>query len=202
MNKCKLIVRDAVNVRFEGLDVAVRRKISDALKFKVPEARHMPLYKLGRWDGTVSFCSIGGATYLNLLDRILPILGDAKVEIEIDDQRPLYDFRLARVHADHFADRVWPPGHPLAGRQIELRDYQVNAINQFIDNLQGIAVIATAAGKCLDQDTLLEIDIDETTEFGKFLLNTVNYQKVATGTGVDRTFSENSRATVETDGSQ
>ena len=38
----KLIIRDEVNVKFEGLDVITRRKISDKLKFFLPYAYHLP----------------------------------------------------------------------------------------------------------------------------------------------------------------
>ena len=55
MPTCKLIIEDEVNIKLEGLDVDVRRKLSNALKFDVPYARYMPQYKLGRWDGKVAF---------------------------------------------------------------------------------------------------------------------------------------------------
>ena len=73
MAKVTLEIRDEVNVKFVGLDVKTRRKISDAVKYFLPYAYHMPAYKLGRWDGCVRFCDIGGRTYLNLLDQLLPI---------------------------------------------------------------------------------------------------------------------------------
>ena len=58
MKNATLIIRDEVNVKFEGLDPATRRKISNSLKFMLPYAYHMPAYKLGRWDGCVRFCDI------------------------------------------------------------------------------------------------------------------------------------------------
>ena len=51
----KLIIRDEVNVKFEGLDVITRRKISDKLKF-FPGVYLFA--KLGRWDGNIRFCDI------------------------------------------------------------------------------------------------------------------------------------------------
>ena len=51
MPTCKLIIEDEVNIKLEGLEVDVRRKLANALKFEVPYARYMPQYKLGRWDG-------------------------------------------------------------------------------------------------------------------------------------------------------
>ena len=55
MKSCKIIVRDEVNIKLEGLDLDVRKKLVNEFKYMLPYARHMPSYKLGRWDGTVSF---------------------------------------------------------------------------------------------------------------------------------------------------
>jgi superfamily II DNA or RNA helicase len=109
----------------------------------------MPLYKLGRWDGTISFCTAGGATYLNLLDRLLPILAEEGYEVELDDRRPDYDFKFPEITDELFADKMWPEGHEMAGEPIILRDYQVDAIQRFTQNLQSVQEIATGAGKTM-----------------------------------------------------
>ena len=75
MSNCKLTIRDEVNIKVDGLSVETRRKIVNKLKFDLPYARHMPAYKLGRWDGTVSFFSLGGTTYLSMLEQVLEELG-------------------------------------------------------------------------------------------------------------------------------
>ena len=87
MSSCKLIIRDEVNIKLEGLSVETRRKIVNKLKFDLPYARHMPAYKLGRWDGTKTYFGIGGTGYLAHLDVILPIVEDAGYEICIEDLR-------------------------------------------------------------------------------------------------------------------
>lgn len=98
MSSCKLIIRDEVNIKFEGLSVEVRRKISNLLKFELPYARHMPQYKLGRWDGTTTFFGLGGNGYLNHLDVILPVLEECGVDIEeIDDQRQVHNFNFQPI---------------------------------------------------------------------------------------------------------
>lgn len=147
MKQCKLIIRDAVNVRFEGVDIVTRKQMTGALKFVVPSARHTPQYKLGRWDGTVSFCSPTGSTYLNVLDRVLPLLHDW--EIIVDDRRPLWEFAFRPVDEQTFAHKTWPLGHTLAGQPIILRDYQVGAITRFSQDLQSVQQISTASGKTI-----------------------------------------------------
>ena len=88
MASCRLIIQDEVNVKLEGLEVDVRRKIANALKFEVPYARYMPQYKLGRWDGKVNFFGIGGTGYVNHLDTIVDVLQRNNVEIiDIQDDR-------------------------------------------------------------------------------------------------------------------
>jgi hypothetical protein len=109
----------------------------------------MPAYKLGRWDGMVRFCDVGGRTYLHLLDRLLPIVMNDGYEIEVEDHRQSYKFDFQPVSEDSFDHIMWPPKHPAAGEPIILRDYQVSIINMFLENPQGIAEVATGAGKTL-----------------------------------------------------
>lgn len=149
MGKCVLEIRDEVNVRFTGLDVKTRRKISDAVKYFLPYAYHMPAYKLGRWDGCIRYCDIGGRTYFHLLDRLLPIVASDGYEIEVIDKRLKWDFSFNQVTKDSYKHVSWPKGHPVEGQPIELRDYQVDIINKFLDNPQCLQEIATGAGKTL-----------------------------------------------------
>ena len=74
MSTCKLIIEDEVNIKLEGLEVDIRRKLANALKFEVPYARYMPQYKLGRWDGKVAFFGIGGSGY-SFVDLVADMSG-------------------------------------------------------------------------------------------------------------------------------
>jgi superfamily II DNA or RNA helicase len=151
--KPRLRIIDEVNVKFENLDPMIRRKIVAALKFLVPYARHMPAFKLGRWDGKVAFATVGGATFINLLDRVFPILIEAGIDLEtgidIIDERPSFDPVFPTVDENFVSDRVWPAGHPIAGQPIMLRDYQVDAINNYTANLRSLQSISTGGGKTL-----------------------------------------------------
>jgi len=157
MASCKLIIEDEVNIKIEGLDVDVRRKLSNALKFEVPYARYMPQYKLGRWDGKVAFFGIGGTGYVNHLDTITEVLTKNKVQIvDIEDRRHPIDLSFDQVTERYWADQGvrWPKGHPAEGEEIILRDYQVEAINNFANNPQSLQQIATGAGKTITTATL------------------------------------------------
>ena len=149
MGKCVLEIRDEVNVRFQGLDVKTRRKISDEVKYFLPYAYHMPAYKLGRWDGCIRYCDIGGRTYFHLLDKLLPIVTEDGYEIEVKDARKKWNFSFTNVSKDSYQHVLWPKKHPAEGEPIILRDYQVDIINKFLDNPQCLQEVATGAGKTL-----------------------------------------------------
>ena len=149
MSKCVLEIRDEVNVRFTGLDVKTRRKISDEVKYFLPYAYHMPAYKLGRWDGCLRFCDIGGRTYFHLLEKLLPIVANDGYNIEVKDLRKSWEFNFKKVEQTDYEHIAWPPRHPVAGTPIILRDYQVDVINKFLENPQCLQEIATGAGKTL-----------------------------------------------------
>jgi len=148
--RCKIIINDEVNVKIEGLPVEIRRKIANKMKFSVPYARYLPQYKLGRWDGKVGFFGLGGNGYVNHLDTIINILQESGVEIEeIDDKRQKVDLKFDKIDKDYFANKTWPKGHLCEGQNIELRDYQVDVVNNFLKEPQSLQEVATGAGKTI-----------------------------------------------------
>jgi len=148
--RCKIIISDEVNVKIEGLPVDVRRKIANKLKFSVPYARYLPQYKLGRWDGKVGFFGLGGNGYVNHLDKIIEYLNESGVEIEaIEDKREKFDLTFSKIDKNYFGNKTWPKGHQCEGQNIELRDYQVDVINNFIKEPQSLQEVATGAGKTI-----------------------------------------------------
>jgi superfamily II DNA or RNA helicase len=150
MRNCKIIVRDEVNIKIEGLELDVRKALTNKFKYEVPGARYMPAVRLGRWDGKVGFFQLGGSSFVNLLPEIIPILEEYNYIIEVDDVREYSNnYSFKQVAEDSYSDYEWPPGHPQAGSPIMLRDYQVEIINKFLANPQCIQEVATGAGKTL-----------------------------------------------------
>ena len=148
--QAKIIIRDEVNVKLEGLDLTTRKKLVDKFKYEIPGARYQPSVRLGRWDGKVPFFNLGGTTYINLLPEIIPFLDSEGYDVELDDQREYSTkFEFAEATEDMFADYNWPVGHPRAGEPIQLRDYQVPILNNFFSNPQSLQEIATGAGKTI-----------------------------------------------------
>jgi|TARA_R110001592_G_scaffold1063_5_gene6328 superfamily II DNA or RNA helicase len=149
VRQTRLEIRDEVNIKFHDLDVATRRKLSDTCKYFLPYAYHMPAYKLGRWDGYVRYCDVGGRSYLNLLDKLVPVVTELGYEVVLDDKREQWDFAFDKVEQDTYEQFSWPKKHPAEGLPIILRDYQVEIVNKFLANPQCIQEIATGAGKTL-----------------------------------------------------
>jgi len=148
--KTRLEILDEVNIRFHDLDVACRRKMVQSLEFILPYARHTPAYKLGRWDGKMSFADIGGRSYVNLLDILLPIVQAHGYDVEIDDQRlPGQCLEFELVKSDSYSHIKWPKGHPLAGQSIEIKDHQLDVLNSYLENITGINIAPTGSGKTL-----------------------------------------------------
>lgn len=146
-NVAKLVVDDEINVKFKNLDLKTRRKIYNKCRYFLPYAYHSAAYKLGRWDGYINFATIGGKTYLNLLDDILPIVNDSGYELEIEDNRESFNFDIPKIDKNFLKDKniKWKD----SDEYIILEDHQVEAVNKYIDEPQSIQELSTAAGKTL-----------------------------------------------------
>lgn len=155
MREAKLLIKDEVNVKIEGLELDARKALMKKFEFEDPTARFRPAYKLGRWNGKISYFSLGGSTYVNLLDEIIPILVDFDYDIDVTDLRTYNtSFNFVQVSETTFAHKNWPKGHEREGQPIMLRDYQVEIVNNFLNNPQSLQEIATGAGKTLMTATL------------------------------------------------
>ena len=150
MAVCTIQIKDEVNCKLIGLDLADRTALVKKFKYEIPGARYQPSVRLGRWDGKVAFVQLGGSSYINLLPDILPYLDSKGYDIEVEDLRDYQtQFTFEQFSEDTFADQTWPKGHPQEGQPIRFRDYQVEIINNFLSNPQSIQEIATGAGKTI-----------------------------------------------------
>ncbi|NBO22443.1 DEAD/DEAH box helicase [bacterium] len=150
MKKCTIVIKDEVNAKIQDLELETRKLLVKKFEFEVPGARFLPSVKLGRWNGKSSYFTISGASYINLLPDILPILDQQNYDIELIDLRTYsHNFKLTQVSANTFSDRNWPKGHVAEGQPIVLRDYQVEIINNFLQNQQALQEVATGAGKTI-----------------------------------------------------
>jgi superfamily II DNA or RNA helicase len=157
MASCKIIIKDEVNVKIENLDLDARKALVRKFKYEDPTARYRPAYKLGRWDGSISFFGLGGTTYLSMLPQVLEYLESRNYYIELEDLRNPTDLKFDQISEDFWGEKCWPAGHRFAGEPIRLREDQVEVINKFLENPQCIQEIATGFGKTITTATLAKI---------------------------------------------
>ena len=153
----RVIIKDEVNVKIENLDLDTRKALVKKFKYEDPTARYRPAYKLGRWDGTISFFGLGGTTYLSMLPQVLEYLENKNFDIELDDRRRSFDLKFDEISEDFWGEKTWPKGHRYEDLPIRLRDDQVEVINKFLENPQCIQEIATGFGKTITTATLAKI---------------------------------------------
>jgi superfamily II DNA or RNA helicase len=160
MPSCKLVIKDEVNLKIEGLPVEIRRKLVNKFKYVDPTARYRPAYQLGRWDGAITLFGMGGNGYLNQLPIILAVLEECNYEVsEIEDLRKPLKLNFNKVTNTYWADqgKLWGSGHRFEGEPIMLRDDQVEVVNRFIENPQSLQEVATGAGKTIMTATLAQL---------------------------------------------
>ena len=157
MPSCKIIIKDEVNIKIENLDLDTRKALVRKFKYEDPTARYRPAYRLGRWDGTISFFGLGGTTYMSMLPQVLEYLEEKNYYIELEDLRNPTALNFDQISEDFWGEKCWPTGHRFAGQPIRLRDDQVEVINKFLENPQCIQEIATGFGKTITTATLAKI---------------------------------------------
>jgi superfamily II DNA or RNA helicase len=157
MNNCKIIITDEINCKIEGLDLDTRKYLVKKFKYVDPTAKYRPSCKLGRWDGSISFFSIGGATYLSMLPKVLEYLEEKNYFIELQDLRIPISIEFEKITTDFWGDKSWPKGHRFENQPIRLRDDQVDVINKFLENPQCLQEIATGFGKTITTATLAKL---------------------------------------------
>jgi superfamily II DNA or RNA helicase len=157
LSTCKVTILDEVNVKISNLDLDTRKALVKKFKYEDPSARYRPSFKLGRWDGAISFFGLGGTTYLSMLPQVLEYLESKNYYIELEDNRQSGVLEFESIAEDFWGNNCWPPGHRFAGQPIRLRDDQVEVINKFLENPQCIQEIATGFGKTITTATLAKI---------------------------------------------
>ena len=157
MSTCKVIIKDEVNVKIDNLDLDTRKALVKKFKYEDPTARFRPSYKLGRWDGSISFFGLGGSTYLSMLGSVLEYLESKNYYIEVEDLRTSDALEFPEISEDFWGDVCWPKGHIMEGQPIRMRDYQCDVVNNFLKNPQCLQEVATGAGKTIITATLSKI---------------------------------------------
>jgi len=141
MKTAIITVNDEVHSSISGLEKTEIDYFWDKFGVEVEGSRFMPARKLGRWDGKIRFFEKPGKIFLRLLDDIIPVLEKRGYEIELVDNRKAVQPITKRLTTDYF--------NGISSVPIQLRQYQVEAVNTAIQAGSGACVMSTGSGKTL-----------------------------------------------------
>ena len=134
--------KDHVHCRVDA-DVGIMQELSDYFTFEQPGARFMPQYRAKLWDGKVRLYSMfTQELYTGLIPyvRAFAALNNYTVENIIPAGPELY------LDVRQYLDDLKLMGH---GKPIDIRDYQVDAIQHALYNERTLLLSPTGSGKSL-----------------------------------------------------
>ena len=122
------------------------RALVDYFTFEVPGHKFMPAFRNKMWDGKIRlFSQKTGQVYVGLLSYIKEFCERNDIECviakDVDDSDTLDIKKVA-----DFVKSLKPKSK---GKELEIRDYQLNAIQHALSNHRGMLVSPTASGKSL-----------------------------------------------------
>ena len=127
-------------------DKGIARELSDFFTFEVPGAKFMPQYRNRVWDGKIRLFSVQtGEIYFGLLSYIEEFAKRNDIEIEYKEGVK-DDEQLGATELGEFIGRVSPQSK---GTSIQVRDYQMAALDYAIRNNRSLLLSPTASGKSL-----------------------------------------------------
>ena len=129
-------------------DPSTEQELSDFFTFEVPGARFMPLYKNRMWDGKVRlFSQYTKELYLGLL----PYVKEFANTLEYDLQIKIPDLG-EKVNVESFTKLLKLQS---GGKDIQIRDYQIDAVRHALRHSRTLLLSPTASGKSLIIYTLI-----------------------------------------------
>lgn len=129
-------------------DPSTEQELSDFFTFEVPGARFMPLYKNRMWDGKVRlFSQYTKELYLGLL----PYVKEFANTLEYDLQIKVPDLG-EKVNVESFTKLLKLQS---GGKDIQIRDYQIDAVRHALRHSRTLLLSPTASGKSLIIYTLI-----------------------------------------------
>lgn len=141
MKTAHITVRDEVYCTVSGLAPQDQKFLEEKFAIMVEGAFFMPAFKMGHWNGKINFFDKTGKIYTRLLDRVMPYLDQWGYESVLNDERKPVELIKTRVTKD------WFRGKDGIEIKVELRPYQVEAVNAALEATSGFILAATGSGK-------------------------------------------------------
>ena len=128
------------------VDSGLSQELSDYFTFEVPGARFMPAYKKRIWDGKIRlFSRQTGKIYVGLLSYIKDYATKNNINIHIDKEVE-NDRNIVREDVRRFIKSLRPKSK---GKELEIRDYQIDAVFHALRKHRCLLISPTASGKSL-----------------------------------------------------
>lgn len=126
---------------FETKNEEIKYDLWGMLRFREKNYFHNRAYKMKKWDGYINFFDRNTGKFLSgLLPEVTAYLRHKNISYNVEDNRSHTKFNIDNIDCNFLNE-----GH----RPVELRDYQVELINQVIKHKRGIIFAPTSAGKSL-----------------------------------------------------
>lgn len=142
MTKCTITIQTEIISHITGLAAPHRKQLYEHFGFFIENHRAHPKVQAHMWDGKIRFFTQSGVTYTLLLEEIMKEIDKLGYEFEVIDKRTSVIPNEYKVEANIFKECFDKYNNPFV-----LRDYQCTVANILLDNINGIVVAATSAGK-------------------------------------------------------
>ena len=124
----------------------ILREMTSYFEFEVPGHKFMPAFRNKMWDGKIRlFSDKTGKIYVGLLSYIKEFCERNEIECIVDSDVDDSD-NLDTKKVTDFVKSLKPKSK---GKLLEVRDYQIRAIQYALSNHRGMLVSPTASGKSL-----------------------------------------------------
>lgn len=140
----KVSKKNEVYLKIET-DVSTSQELNDFFTFDVPGAKFMPLYRSRAWDGKSRLYNMyRQELYVGLLPYLKEFADTLEYTLEINIEN--IGDPVSTQYVENFAKNLKLQS---GGKDIEIRDYQVEAVKHAINEGRSVLLSPTASGKSL-----------------------------------------------------
>ena len=144
--KCTIVIDNEIVCHIAGLTPPDLKSLWEAFGFFKDGYRFMPKFQLGQWDGKIRYVDKNGKTFTKILEEIIPYILNWNYEIDIKDNRMPIKIIEERITENYF-DKI--KEYEEGEEKIILRPYQVDSVNEMLEEGSGFVIAGTGAGKTL-----------------------------------------------------
>jgi superfamily II DNA or RNA helicase len=135
--------KNHVHCVVESADVGIMQEINDFFTYEMPNARFMPQYRAKLWDGKVRLYNLfSRELYVGLVSYVKEFAAQNNYTVS-DEQiklpQPYFDVR----------DYIEELNLHARGEPLEIRDYQLDAVNHAVHQHRALLLSPTGSGKSM-----------------------------------------------------